>query len=629
MKPAVCHKATMDVSRVVLALTILAPIGTAQTAPDWRKIGGPAVDLTLASPATGPVDRVWFSSGGVLYAHTASGRIFQTADFESWAPAAPETEVPATALATAVRAPESGAQVVTASGDTGSIFGLGRQVSRSQDGGYTWTNLTSYRGQSVIGVAQHSVAVSPSDSSQIVVANDYGVWRSLDGGATWNGLNLGLFNLPVERILSTPSGIGGTRISAQGLGELELTPGGTVWEVSTASDLAEITAAKQRYSALLGADIRAVATSKDVVYAGSSDGRLWVSRDGGKSFPDAPHTVGGPVESISVPDPTKSNVAVAALGGSGPHVLHGFDFGSFWDALDSSSLPNAPAHGIAADLASGSIYVATDKGVFYGHTDLETRSGNPIAWQNLTAQLPQTPATDVRLDAAGVQLYIALEGYGVYAAMAPHIQHSWRIVDAADSAVRPAAPGSLLSILGANVNSAGDGTLRYPVLSASASGSQIQVPFDVTGANIALALETSSGRLTTNLPVQAVSPAILVGPGGVPMLYDADTDLPLDLRNAAHSNGRVYALATGLGRVRPDWPAGIPAPENPPAVAAQVQAFLDGAALQVTRATLAPGHVGFYLVELQLPPVTNAGMSELHVTVDGHESNKVQVWIEP
>jgi uncharacterized protein (TIGR03437 family) len=60
-----------------------------------------------------------------------------------------------------------------------------------------------------------------------------------------------------------------------------------------------------------------------------------------------------------------------------------------------------------------------------------------------------------------------------------------------------------------------------------------------------------------------------------------------------------------------------------------VQAYLDGAPLQVTRATLAPGHIGFYLVELQLPSVTNAGMSELHLNVDGRESNRVQILIEP
>lgn len=624
MKPAVCHKATRRVPALVLTLAIL---GAAQTTPDWRKIGGPSIDLTLASPATGPVDRVWFSAGGVLFAQTQSGPIFQTADFENWASAPADTQIPAATPGSAVRLPESGAQIVSVSNNGLSLFGLGRQVSRSDDGGRTWANLSGYRGRSVIGVAQHSVAVSPADSNQIVVANDYGVWRTLDGGATWSGLNAGLFNLPVQRILSTPSGVAGARIAAEGLGELELPPGGQVWQVSGANDLADLAAAKQKYSAQLGADIRAVAVLKNAVYAGSSDGRLWVSRDSGKSF-DLPHTVAGPVESIFV-DSNDPSVAVAALAGNGAHVMRGFDYGAVWDALDSSSLPNAPAHGVTADRASGSIYVATDKGVFYGHADLQSASVTPVAWQNLTAQLPQAKATDARLDPAGVQLYIALEGYGVYAATAPHIRNSWRIVDAADSAVRPAAPGSLLSVLGANVNSAGDGASRYPVLSASAAGSQIQVPFDVTGSSVALALETANGRLTANLAMQPVSPAILLGAGGVPMLYDADTDLPLDLRNAAHSNGRVDILATGLGRVRPDWPAGVPAPENPPAVAAQVQAFLDGAPVQVTRATLAPGHIGFYLVELQLPAVTNAGMSELHLTVDGHESNRVQIWIEP
>jgi uncharacterized protein (TIGR03437 family) len=69
--------------------------------------------------------------------------------------------------------------------------------------------------------------------------------------------------------------------------------------------------------------------------------------------------------------------------------------------------------------------------------------------------------------------------------------------------------------------------------------------------------------------------------------------------------------------------------EDPPAVAAAVKVFLDGAPLQVTRATLAPGYVGFYLVEAQLPALTNAGTSELHLSVAGEDSNSVQIVIEP
>ena len=68
---------------------------------------------------------------------------------------------------------------------------------------------------------------------------------------------------------------------------------------------------------------------------------------------------------------------------------------------------------------------------------------------------------------------------------------------------------------------------------------------------------------------------------------------------------------------------------NPPAVAAAVKVLLDGMPLQVTSATLAPGHIGFYVVEVQLPAISNAGTSELYISADGQESNRVQLVIEP
>ena len=71
-------------------------------------------------------------------------------------------------------------------------------------------------------------------------------------------------------------------------------------------------------------------------------------------------------------DPLEPNVAVAAIGGNGAHVLRTVDFGRVeWERSIHPGLPNTPAHGITADRASGSIYVATDKGVFYGHANLE------------------------------------------------------------------------------------------------------------------------------------------------------------------------------------------------------------------------------------------------------------------
>ena len=613
---------------LVLAVVFLA---AAQTRPDWRKVGSSSVELMLASPATGPVERVWYSAGGsLLFARTPSGKVFETADFETWAAVANVAETNTPIPATAARLPEPGARVVSTASNPSIMYSLGRQLLRSEDGGHSWTNLTAYKSESVVGSGQHSLAISPADPNQLALANDYGVWRSMDGGLSWAGLNRSLPNLAVRRILSTPSGTAGARIQVDRLGVLELPPGGSVWVPAPGAELLNEAAMRQRYSSVLRADITVSGSSGDVVYAGSSDGRIWVSFDGGQTFPAPPWQAGGPVERIFV-DAAEPRVALAALGGEeGPHVLRTTNSGNFWDPLDGN-LPDAAAHGVTAERAAGAVYVATDKGVYFARVDLENASRpDSVAWVSLSDRLPAAAATDVRLDPAGVQLYAALDGHGVYAAAAPHRLRNLRIVNAADFSTRAAAPGSLLSVIGGLVNAARGGNLDYPVLAASDAESQIQVPFEAVGPNVALAFETNAGRVTLVQPVQPVSPAIFVGRDGAPWLYDADSGLLIDARNTAHSNSRVQIMATGLGKVRPDWPTGLAAPlEDPPVVAASIRAFLDGSPLEVSRATLAPGYIGFYLIEVQLPAVTNAGVSELHIGAGGQESNHVQIVIEP
>jgi len=608
----------------------------AQTAPDWRRVGNPAVDLQLAGPATGPVKNVWFSPDGAsLFAKTESGKVFRTNDFETWTEAA--GEAPAPAEVNVARRPEPAAVVLASNPGSSRIFALGRQLWGSGDGGQTWLNLTTYKAAAVVGPGQHSLAVSPNNDQEIVLANDFGVWRSMDGGMSWDGLNLGLPNLGAKRILSTPNGAVGTRIATDRLGALMLPPGGAVWEPAPAREIEAENRAMQNYSARLKASITAVGGAGNVVYAGGDNGRIWESEDGGQTWPNSPEVVvlpmgtTGTVERLFV-DPVEPRVALAVLSGKGPRVLRTTTNGRLWDPLDGN-LPDGQVNGITADRASGSVYVATAKGIFYAHVDLEGLSTDPVMWTNLADRLPAGASTaaanDVRLDPVGVQLYAAIEGYGVYATPAPHRTRTLRIVNTADYTNRAAAPGSLLSVVGGHVNSASGGNLRYPVLAAAETESQIQVPFEAVGPNVSLRLETTAGTFTRGVAVQPVSPAILVGRDGVPMLWDADTGLALDARNTAHSNGRMQIWATGLGRVHPDWPTGLPAPtENPPEVVTPVRVFLDGQALQVTKSTLVPGYIGFYVVEVQLPSINNLGPSELYLSAGGQESNRVQVILD-
>ncbi|MDE3166346.1 MAG: hypothetical protein KGN36_11110 [Acidobacteriota bacterium] len=613
--------------RDMTLLTGFVCAATAQTAV-WRRVGGTSVELSLASPATGAVDSVWFSpDGSRLLARTHSGRVFGTSDFETWTPAASEAsqaDRPAPAVG---RLPEPGARTVPAG--FGRIYALGNQLFRSEDGGRTWTNLTSFRGDSVIGPGQNGVTVAATNPDEIVAANRFGVWRSMDGGLSWAGLNQFLPNLAVRRILSTPTGTAGTRVEIDGIGAAELAPGTSVWTpVRDAAREAEA-AALRHYSGLLRADVRSMAISGSTVYVGTADGRILVSGDGGANFAATGAQAAGPVERLWA-DPTRDVVALAAIGGSGGnHVLRTVNRGLFWDPLDSPSLPEGAAHGIWGERAGGAVYVATDRGVFWARADLDGASVSSPNWIRLSETLPDAPATDVRLDPAGVSVYAAIDGYGVYAAAAPHRARNLRIVNSADLSTRPAAPGSLLSVIGGRVDSARGGNLEYPVLAAGDDASQIQVPFAATGPNVTLALSTAVGPLRMGVQVLPVSPVIFVGSDGSPMLQDSASGLLLDTRNPARSGAHVLVFATGLGRVRPDWPTGLAAPmDNPPAVAANVRAFLNGAPVQVVRATLAPGFIGFYQVELELPEINNAGPAELYLTAGGVESNRVQLLIE-
>ena len=600
--------------------------------PDWRHIGNSAIEMALASPATGPVERVWYSAEGErLNVRTASGAVFETADFETWQPS-PAVPPAADPDAPAASIPRGTRGVRAAPADGRRLYAYGEQVLRSDDGGLSWANVTAFHGQSIIGGGMRDLAVSPLDSEVLAVADEDGVWRSLDGGASWTGLNETLPNLPAREIRALPHGTVGLRVLAGILGAIEWAPGEkSAWKQVQDPAAAQEIGRRTLLSQSFGVAVTALATAGDFVYAGSADGRLWVSTDKGRNWTSTLPAERGPVEAIWA-DEREPGQALAALGANprgaaGQHVLRTINAGRFWDDL-TADLPEAAATGIAADRPTGTVYLATARGVYVARADLNA-AGPAMPWTPL-AGLPAAPALDVKLDPAGNQLFVALQGYGVYAALAPHRLGSLRLVNAADLSQRAAAPGSLLSVLGVRVRTAKAGDLDLPVLAASDTETEIQVPFSARESSLALALETGAGTFRLVIPVESVSPAIFVDRDGTPLIMDADTGVLLDAMNTAHSNSRLQILATGLGAVQPEWPAGMPGPfDRPPRVVAPVEAYLDRAPVEVTRAVLAPGYVGLYLVEVQLPVLVDAGAAELYIASGSQQSNRVRIWMQP
>ena len=600
---------------------------TSRPAPglNWRRLGLPSMNLHLAGAASGPVDSVWYSTtGGTLFLRTAAGAVFETADGENWSrteASRPETPQPVSS----VRLPEPRAQAISVSGDTRRSWALGRTLFVSEDGGATWTNLTG--AESIIGTGQRDVAVNPEEPSALAVANDFGIWQSQDGGKSWAGLNDNLPNLPVSRIVSTSRGA--FRVALDDGRVLQLETARDSWNPAPVGNLRSAEASEhQRIGRILGVEITASAHSGDLAYAGSADGRVWVSRDRGASW-GLPQTVGlGSVQRLFVDNEApRAALAAVALAGSGGRLVRTVNAGAVWDDV-TGNLSGVAINAVTADRFAGIAYAATDRGIYMARVDMNTFSP-PSAWTAISGALPVARAADIALDSSGAQLFVAIEGYGLYSALVPIHGGALRITNSADFSSRAAAPGSLISVNGAKISGARSGGLTFPVLAASDAESQLQIPFEASAQTLDLSLEFGASNSVVPLAIRNVSPAIFIDHDGSPLLVNSDSGLTVEPGSSSHPNARLMLMATGLGRVQPDWPTGVPAPaENPPTVTASVQAFLDGVPLEVSRATLAPGYVGYYVVEVQLPAILNAGPAELYLSADGQQSNKVRVLLD-
>ncbi|HEY3823686.1 MAG TPA: hypothetical protein VGL82_03965 [Bryobacteraceae bacterium] len=564
----------------------------------------------MAGPASGPVTAIVYAAGGgKLLVQTESSRVFETADSVHWR-LNTDAAVPAGnsgALNPASR-PEADTKIQVAGSK---LYAAGpSNVYASDDNGRTWVNLTGYNNRSVIGDGFTAVAVAPGNPQEITAANRLGVWRSLDGGLSWHSLNEDLPNLSVRKLIDR-------RVALLGDGTLTEVEAGS-WTPIAGGD------PEAALRARFGGAFTAAALSGTTAYAGTADGRLLVSRDDGATWNEAPRIGTDGITRIWA-DHERPDVALAA---AGAHLYRTINGGLFWDEV-TGALQSGPIHGITADRSAGVVYVAADRGVFSGSLSLNDAGAAATNWKSVSRDLPVAPAWDVRMNTDNT-LTVALDGYGVFEEAAPHRAVNVRVVSGADLTERPAAPGSLISVLGAKVQKVNNQGVSYPVLASSDQSSQLQVPFEAQTGTFSLSLEGASDRWSVPLTVNDAAPAIFVDGDGAPLILDAASGLVVDPKLAVYADSTVQVLATGLGKVTPEWPTGVPGPlDSPPVVAGAVTAFLDGRPIEVTRATLAPGYVGYYIVELQIPAIVNRGAGELRLVMNGVESNRVRLYLEP
>ncbi len=233
---------------------------------------------------------------------------------------------------------------------TGVIYmAAGNGVFRSLDGGATWRITTSWW----ITETQ-DVAVDPTSPDNIYAATAYGVWRSPDRGDSWFAASRGIPEPESTFVQTIVADDDGHVIIGTETGLFRSTDGAESWHPVGPPDVAI-------------RDLHQSAADAALWLAGTEDCGVLVSRDGGESwrFADGePGAVGRGSEVVLervtfyavALDPT--NPARMAAGGYGTGVLESTDGGRHW-APCGTRFPNEHVHALAFDPRNSGLWAGT------------------------------------------------------------------------------------------------------------------------------------------------------------------------------------------------------------------------------------------------------------------------------
>jgi len=259
----------------------------------------------------------------------------------------------------------------------------GGNCSRTLDDGTAFEFLGSFDG----GRAGWWVPMlfDPTDP-EVMYAGTNVVSRSTDGGLSWAAISPDLTTNPTQ---------------------LDPNPGYRIFGTITTISVSK--------------------TDPGIIQAGTDDGLLWRTEDGGANWERlTDHDNGNEDETddddipddlwvtSATVDPSDAEVVYASFSGfrggsNAPHVVLSRDGGFIWDDI-SGNLPDAPV--VDLIVAGDRVIVGTDVGVYMTTDDGQT-------WLRLGSNLPAVPVLDLRYHAGTNTLTVSTFGHGIQRVMLP------------------------------------------------------------------------------------------------------------------------------------------------------------------------------------------------------------------
>ena len=150
----------------------------------------------------------------------------------------------------------------------------------------------------------------------------------------------------------------------------------------------------------------------DVVIAGTDDGRVHVSENGGNNWSDVSDGIPNRWITRVAADPFDLNTIYVTVSGFRwdeplPHVFKSVDLGASWQDI-SGNLPEIPMNCIILDPnLPNRIFVGSDSGIFFSENGGEN-------WNGISTGMPNVPITDMKIHNDSRTLYVGTYGCSAY-----------------------------------------------------------------------------------------------------------------------------------------------------------------------------------------------------------------------